>query len=151
MQNNLVSGKKVSHPVVPSMLDAGWFDKFFNMPVDEFFSSKMTSVPAVNISENEIEFLLTLGVPGLRKEDFKIEVADGLLTIMAEKSKEEKIGNHHYNRREYNYSAWSRSFAMPENCFTDKIRAEFKNGELIVIVPKSEDSVSENVKKIAIT
>ena len=121
------------------------------MLVDEFFLNKMTNVPAVNISENEKGFLITLGAPGSKKEDFKIEVSDGLVTIMAKKSKEEKTGNHSYNRREYNYSAWSRSFAMPKNCFTTKIRAEYKSGELIVTVQKSEQTVTKNVKKISVS
>jgi HSP20 family protein len=87
------------------------------------------NVPAVNVSETDKEFALTIAAPGLDKNDFKVDAYDDMLTISAEKEKEVKEEkNGRYNRREYNYSSWSRSFPLPENCDAGKINAEYKNG-----------------------
>ncbi len=86
------------------------------------------------------------------KKDFRIEAEEGLLTISATKeseTKEEKNG--HYNRREYNYSQWSRSFNLPDNCDAGKIEASYTNGELIILIPKVKTTIPRNVKSISVS
>ena len=102
----------------PTLFEKGWMDKFFNSPLDEFFNmGRVMNVPAVNVSETEKEFKLCIAAPGLEKKDFKIDADDDMLTISAEHEREEKDEkNGRYNRREYNYTSWSRSFSLPENC-----------------------------------
>ena len=74
----------------PTLFDNGWMEKFFNAPLDEFFNmGKVMNVPAVNVSETENEFRLTVAAPGMEKNDFKIEAYDDMLTISAEKKMEE--------------------------------------------------------------
>ena len=74
----------------PTFFDSGWMEKFFNAPLDEFFNfGKAMNVPAVNVSETDKEFRLTFAVPGLEKNDFKVDTYEDLLTISAER-KEEK-------------------------------------------------------------
>ena len=86
-----------------------------------------------------------------KKKDFKLEAFDEMLTISAEKEKEEKEEkNGRYNRREYNYSSWSRSFTLPENCDTAKIAAEYNNGELKILIPKLEINQPKKVKSISV-
>ena len=107
------------------------------------------NVPAVNVSETDKEFALTIAAPGLDKKDFKVDAYDDMLTISAEKEiREEKNGR--FNRREYNYNSWSRSFTLPENCDAGKINAEYKNGELKVLIPKMEIKQPKKVKNISI-
>ena len=136
----------------PSLSDTGWMEKFFNAPIDEFFNlGKTMNVPAANVSETEKDFRLCICTPGMEKTDFKVEMVDNILTIGAEKEKEEKEEkNGRYNRREYNYSSWSRSFALPENCDGTKIEAAYTNGRLKIIIPKREIKENKNVKNISV-
>lgn len=135
------------------MFDPGWMEKFFNAPIDEFFNmGKVMNVPAVNVSETDKEFKLCVAAPGMDKKDFKVEAFDEMLTISAEKEKEEKKEekNGRFNRREYNYSSWTRSFTLPENCDTSKINAEYKNGELLILIPKLEINQPKKIKNISV-
>ena len=134
----------------PTLFDGGLMEKFFNAPLDEFFGlGKVMNVPAVNVSETDKEFSLTIAAPGLDKKDFKVDAYDDMLTISAEKEREEK--SERYNRREYNYSSWSRSFTLPENCDAGKINAEYKNGELKIVIPKMEIKQPKKVKNISVS
>jgi len=134
----------------PVLFDNGWMEKFFNAPLDEYFNfGKVMNVPAVNVSETDKEFKLFFAVPGFKKSDFKIEFFDGMLTISAEKEKEEyeeKAGR--FNRREYNFTSWSRSFTLPEDLNTGKIEAKYENGELKIMLPKMEVKEPKLIKTI---
>ena len=137
----------------PTLFDTNWMEKFFNAPIDEFFNlGKVMNVPAVNVSESNKEFKLCIAAPGLEKKDFKVEAYDEMLTISAEKEKEQKEEkNGRFNRREYNYSSWSRSFTLPENCDVTKVAAEYKNGELMIFIPKTEVKEPKKVKSISVS
>lgn len=137
----------------PTLFDSGWMEKFFNAPLDEFFNfGKVMNVPAVNVTETDKEYRLSFAAPGLEKTDFKIDFMDDMLTVSAEHEREEKEEkNGRYNRREYNYSSWSRSFTLPENCNIDKIVAEYKNGELKIVIPKMVVKEPKKVKSIAVS
>src|SRR5262245_8354420 len=149
MENKTVGKPKTSWS---SLFDRGWMDKFLNSPLDEFYNfGKMMNVPAVNVTETDKEFKLNIAAPGLEKSDFKIDAYDDMLTISAEhgrEDKDEKDGR--YNRREYNYSSWSRSFSLPDNCNLEKIDAEYKNGELRILIPKMEMKEPKRGKTITI-
>jgi HSP20 family protein len=149
METKTVDRPKISRP---TFFDSGWMEKFFNAPLDEFFNfGKVMNVPAVNVTETDKEFKLCVAAPGLEKKDFKIDAFDDMLTISAEHEKEvkeEKPGR--FNRREYNYTSWTRSFTLPENCDFGKIVAEYKNGELKIMVPKVEVKEPKKVKTISV-
>lgn len=149
MENKAVDKPKTSWP---ALFDSGWMEKFFNAPLDEFFNfGKVMNVPAVNVTETDKEFRLSIAAPGLEKKDFKVDTFDDMLTISAEHEREEKEEkNGRYNRREYNYSSWSRSFSLPENCSPGKIEAEYKNGELKIMIPKMEVKEPKKVKSISV-
>ena len=149
MENKAVEKPKSSRP---TLFDGGWMEKFFNAPLDEFFSmGKIMNVPAVNVSETDKEFRLTVAAPGMEKKDFKVEAFDDMLTISAEHEREEKEEkNGRFNRREYNYSSWNRSFTLPENCDASKIEASYVNGELKIMIPKLLIKESKQVKNIAV-
>jgi len=150
MENKAVDKPRTSWP---TLFDSGWMEKFFNAPLDEFFNmGKVMNVPAVNVKETDKEFRLCIAAPGLDKKDFKVDAYDDMLTISAEHEREEKEEkNDRFNRREYNYSSWSRSFSLPENCDLGNINAEYKNGELRVSIPKKEVKEPKKVRNISVS
>ena len=102
-------------------------------------SDKKYALPAVNIKEGENEFILTLAAPGRNKKDFIIDIVDDVLTISTEVTVENKESNEKFTLKEYNYHAFKRSFNLPKDMIdSDKIKASYKNGELILRIPKKE-------------
>jgi len=149
MENKVIAKRENKWP---TLFDNSWMDKFFNAPIDEFFyGGRLMNVPAVNVAETDKDFTLLVAAPGMDKKDFKIETLDDMLTISAEKEtehKEEKNGR--FNRREYNFNSWTRSFSLPENCNAAKIDATYLNGELKIVLPKMEVIETKKVKNIAV-
>lgn len=98
--------------------------------------------PATNISENDNEFLVELAVPGLRKEDIKVNVNKGILTVSSERSEEKTHdGDGKYSRKEFSYQSFQRSFTLPENILeSEKINAKYNDGVLCITLPKKEES-----------
>lgn len=129
-----------------------WRD-FFNL--ESFFPADFSrplsrALPAVNISEDEKGFNIDVIAPGFKKEDFKINVNDDTLTISAEAKSETTEGDKkQYNRREYSYSSFTRSFRLPDNAKDDSIGATYADGVLKLTVPKSEQQVKAT-KQIAV-
>ena len=132
-----------------SFFDTGWMDRFFDHPIDEFFNAgKISSIPSVNVSERDNEYRISIAAPGLDKTDFKVETDDDMLTISAKKEVEEK--DEKFNRREYNYSSWRRSFHLPEGTDPSSIEAEYKNGELQIHVPRNSEKEPRKLQQINI-
>lgn len=150
MKNKLLERPRTAWP---ALFEDDWVDRLFNTPIDEYLSMKrIANVPAINVSEGATEFTVCVAAPGMDKKDFSVETVEDLLTISAEKEKEEKHEkNGHFTRREYNYSSWARSFTLPENCESNKIDAEYKNGELIVHIPKREVKESKKSTHINVS
>jgi HSP20 family protein len=109
----------------------------------DFIRRSQTNLPAVNISEDDKSFCVDIVAPGFKKDDFKVNVEDDMLTISAEvkseKSEEDK--KRQYTRREYSYNSFTRSFKLPENAKDDNISADFNDGVLKLTIPKSEMQV----------
>ena len=132
------------------------FDDFFK-PWNEWFDegtaffNRQLTIPAVNVSETKENFMVTLAVPGMKKEDFNIRIDGTMLTISCEKEEEKEENEKAFNRKEYNYSSFSRSFTLPEEVMKDKIDALYENGELKLMMPKSEKAkVTETGKQIPV-
>lgn len=114
------------------------FDSLLN---DSFIGDKLVSrVPAVNIAENDNEFHIELAVPGLKKEDFKINLDKNILTVSAEKKAEDNVEAKKYSKREYSYSSFVRSFTLPDSVDHSKIEADYSNGILKLTVAKREEA-----------
>lgn len=130
--------------------NGGLIDNFFHTPLDRYFHlDKIKHIPCVNVEETDSSYCLTVATPGLEKKDIKVDLEENILTISAEKKEEKKDGR--YNRREYNYSNWRRSFTLPENCDKSKVTAEYANGELKICVPKNGEMKGKKAKSIAIS
>jgi HSP20 family protein len=130
-------------------VDEGWLDKLYKVPYDELFTRELTT-PAANISEKNSSYLFDIAAPGLSKEDFKVELTKDMLRISANKKNEEKAATS-YCKREYNYTNWTRSFTLPKDIDTNKISAEYINGELKISLPKNGGMKTINVRKIAVS
>jgi len=120
-------------------------NSFFPSVLDEFFndmpvlrSSESRILPKVNIAESDKSYQIELAVPGMEKEDFKIEVKNDLLVISSEKKEEKKEEGKNYSRREFSQCSFSRSFILPDIAESNKIEAAYKNGILEVTIPKKE-------------
>ena len=120
------------------------FDEMFN---DPFFTRSENKLMKTDIKEKKDHYELEVDLPGYEKEDIKIELEDGYLTITAEKKEQEDEENKNYICHERRYGKYERSFYLGD-LKTDDISAKFENGILKVRVPKVEES--ENKKLIEI-
>ncbi len=129
-----------------------FFDDFFGrdlLNVNKDFWGNST-VPAVNIKEENNAFHVEVAAPGIDKKDFKVELDDDLLTISYEKehSKEEK-GD--YTKREFSYQSFKRSFNLPKTVENTKIQANYKDGILHLVIPKRDDAKQKPSRLIEIS
>ena len=125
-----------------------------NLFDDDFFpvvSSRNTSMPAVNIREDEKKFSLDLAVPGIDKKDLKIEIHEDVITISSENKSEKEENHDGFKRREFSYSSFCRSFYVPDNVNKDKIEASYKDGILTVEIPKDEEEKAKISREVKIS
>ena len=115
-------------------------------------STTNTTIPAVNIRENNENFVVEMAAPGMKREDFHVELDGNLLTIRSEKN-EENVQNdgERYSRKEFSYQAFQRSFQLPKEVVdADKIEAHYENGVLHLVIPKKEEARQRPPKMIQI-
>ena len=98
--------------------------------------------------ENDSQFIIEMAAPGLKKEDFKINLEDHVLTISREQKEDKEEQTDHYTRREFVYNSFSRSFRLPKIILEDKIKADYKDGLLKVNLPK--DAKANLTREISI-
>jgi HSP20 family protein len=125
-----------------------------NLFDDDFFpvlTGRTSSMPAVNIKEDEKNYTLELAIPGIDKKNLKIDINEDVLTISSETKSESEEENDGYKRKEFSYSSFCRSFYVPENVNKDKIGASYKDGVLNIELPKMEEEKSKITKTIKIS
>jgi HSP20 family protein len=125
-----------------------------NLFDDDFFSgltNRTSSMPAVNIREDEKNYFLDLAIPGIDKKDLKIDINEDVLTISSEKKTENEEERDGYKRKEFSYSSFCRSFYIPENASKEKIEASYKDGVLNVTLPKQEEEKNKITREIKIS
>ncbi|SFG17122.1 MULTISPECIES: Hsp20/alpha crystallin family protein [Salegentibacter] len=112
-----------------------------------------TSIPAVNIQETEDNFSVEVAAPGKTKEDFNIELDNDVLTISSEEKKENETSekNGRYTRKEFSYSTFKRAFSLPDSVDSEKISASYKDGVLIIELPKREEAKVQAKRMIEIS
>ena len=116
------------------------------------YSTTNTTLPSVNIKDNEAGFEVEMAIPGMDKGDFKIELNHDVLTISSEKKVENEVKEgEHFTRREFSYQAFSRSFTLPNTVDNERINAKYENGILSVAIPKREEARPKPVRQIAIS
>jgi HSP20 family protein len=126
----------------------------FSSIVDRFFNESLartggsTFVPKVDVIENENAFELQVAVPGLSKEDFKIELNENILKVSGERKFRNEKKDENFHAIETNYGAFSRSFTLPENVDGQKITAKYINGILELTLPKDEKKILKATIKV---
>lgn len=137
--------KKSNNLFFPSLLDE-FFKPDWNGGIQNF----NPTLPAVNIKETETNFKLEFYAPGLKKEDFNIEIDQKTLSIWSEKQAENEINNEKYSRREFSFASFKRSFNLPETVNFDAIDANYENGVLYINLPKREEALPKPKRTIEI-
>ncbi|HPY66973.1 MAG TPA: Hsp20/alpha crystallin family protein [Bacteroidales bacterium] len=142
---------KIMLPTIARRTFSPFLSELFD---DDFFpviSSRVGSMPAANIKENEKNYTLELAVPGMDKKDLKIDINDDVLVISSESTKEEEEEKEGYKRKEFSYSSFCRSFYIPENVNREKIGASYKDGVLSIELPKMEEEKNKITRKVKIS
>ncbi|MEK6154811.1 Hsp20/alpha crystallin family protein [Flavobacteriaceae bacterium 3-367] len=106
--------------------------------------------PAVNIRENEKDFVLELVAPGRKKADFNVEIDDHLLTVSVENSSESTTTEDNYTRKEFVLTSFKRAFSLPETIDETKINASYEDGVLRFTLPKREEALPKPKRLIDI-
>ncbi len=106
--------------------------------------------PAVDVYEEGKDIVVKADLPGMRKDDLMIDVADNVLTLSGEKRQEEKVEKKDYYRYESSYGKFSRSFELPGGIDMEKAKAHLENGVLEIRIPKSAEAVRKS-RKISIS
>ena len=115
-------------------------------------SNTGTTIPAVNIKETPNSFEVEMAAPGMKKNDFKIELDSNVLTITSEKSMEpvQREGEK-YSCKEFSYQSFQRTFTLPKEVVDDdKIEARYENGVLHLVIPKKEEAKQKPARTIEI-
>jgi HSP20 family protein len=119
----------------------GFNDVFESILNDTFFNDRLVArVPAVNISETENNYHVELAAPGLKKEDFKLNLDRNVLNVSVEQSSDQQDNRKNYSKREYSYSSFVRSFTLPESADDSQIDARYINGILLIDIAKREEA-----------
>ncbi|MCO6146727.1 Hsp20/alpha crystallin family protein [Flavobacterium sp. NRK1] len=131
----------------------------FPLVMDQFFKDILggteynkTAIPPVNVKETDTAFSLEIIAPGLKKENFNIEVEKELLTISSEikeEKSEEQEGK--FMRREFRAASFKRSFKLPENVKSEDINAAYQDGILVLNLPKKEEELPQAKRLIEIS
>ena len=123
-------------------------DRFFDAPLAEFArASHLLSgwAPALDVHEDKDRFVVSVELPGMKKDDIHISLHEGSLSISGERKSEEKIGNASVYRAERFVGQFQRTVALPGPVATDKVKAQYKDGVLSVTLPKTEEAKPKQI------
>ena len=150
MSKGLVKSNGSLFPAIPSLLDDFFGRDWLDSTMANWRTSGST-MPAVNVQETNDDYMIEVAAPGMKRDDFKIELDNNVLTISSQRedSHEEMDGN--YTRREFSYQSFQRSFTLPQNGVKgEEIKAKYVDGILRITVPKEEDARKKPAKQIAV-
>jgi HSP20 family protein len=140
----LVKWKKPSEPGLKNntmLFQSPFVGLLENFLGDEYYPREYAAfMPAVNVSENDNEFLIELSAAGFSKEDFKVVIENGVLRVSAEHKQEEQAKDQRFTRKEFRYGSFVRSFNLPDEIKDDVIDAKYENGILKIKLPKKEEA-----------
>jgi HSP20 family protein len=128
--------------------------KDFNRFISEGFSrlfgggepSTRTWAPPVDIYETDNALVLKADLPGVDPKDVEIRVENGVLYLKGERKFEKEVKEEDYHRVERSYGAFTRSFSLPSSINTEQVKAEYKDGQLTLTMPKREEAKPKTVK-----
>lgn len=147
---NTLSKIQKPAPALSSIFNDLFADEFINWS-DRPMQRSMARVPAVNISENDDQWQLELAAPGMKREDFKVELNQDVLRISSVQREEKEEKAEKYSVQEYSYSSFQRTFRLPEHLVDgDKVNAKYEDGVLRVSIPKKEEAKPQPPRMIEI-
>lgn len=152
VKNGREGNSNLGFSSLPSL--SSWMDDILNKNFgNEFVSNFNTGItlPAVNVLNTDDEFIVEMAVPGLKKDDFDINLDNQLLSISAEIYSENEEKKDNYTRREFGYSSFKRTFSLPETVETEKINAKYEDGLLKVTLPKRDEAKKKPSKQIKVS
>ena len=135
----------------PTLFDELFRDDFFNRFLGQREAGRTGGepaawAPAVNIKETDKEFVISADLPGVNKEDIKVNVDKGVLTIQAESRAEESHEGEIWHLTERRYGVFQRSFRLPETVNSDQIQAHHRNGVLELVLPKTQTAAARQIQ-----
>lgn len=147
---SLIKKNRNSFNAIPALFDDFVGRELFNWG-NTNYSSTQTTIPMVNIKESAENFEVEVAAPGMNKKDFKIQLDNNLLTISSHKENEEETQHDGYNRREFSYQSFQRSFMLPKDVVDhDGILASYDNGLLRLTIPKREEAKQKGPRLIEV-
>jgi HSP20 family protein len=120
-----------------------FFSDFWRWP---FVSRRDAFAPATDIEETDKEYMLTFELPGMKKDDIKVSVEDGILTVSGEKKQTKEEKNKNYVRTEIQSGNFSRSFTLPKTVDVNNISADYKNGLLTITLQKTDEARPKQIE-----
>jgi len=122
------------------------FDSFVRGGLDEPGFINASWMPAVDVAEEDNQYVVKVELPGVNKDDVNISLESNVLTIRGEKKTEQQQKGKNYHRVERSFGAFHRSFTLPSTVKVDKIDAVFKDGILAVTMPKAEEAKPKQIE-----
>lgn len=140
--------------MLPTARRNSWLPEVFNDFFDTDFMPKANATaPAINVKESEKDYEVELAAPGMKKEDFEINLNDDgdlMIKMETKQNKKDEDKKSHYLRREFSYSKFEQTLILPDDVEKDKIEAKVNDGVLTIILPKVEKAQSKVARQIAI-
>lgn len=131
-----------------------WLPTVFNDLFDVNLMPRMnTQAPAINVLESENSYTVEVAAPGMKKEDFSVNInGEGNLIVKMERKEEQNEGNKnaHYLRREFSYAKYEQTLILPDDVEKHKISAKMDNGVLYIELPKTEPAAQKVERQIEI-
>jgi len=124
------------------------FGSWPRMAFGENGGTKLEWAPSADISETDKEYLIRVGLPGVKKEDIKVSVSDGSITVEGERKQQKEEKGEKFHRVESFYGSFARRFSLPDNIREESVTSDYKDGVLSVRIPKTE---AQKPKQIAVT
>jgi HSP20 family protein len=127
-----------------------------NREVDRFFNSFLTKAdhaevenivsPSMEVEETDNHFNISFELPGVEKDDLKIEMKEDVLTVSGEKKSQNVVNEKNYHYSERSFGKFKRAIEINSSVVNDKINAEFKNGVLFISLPKAEEAKPKQIE-----
>ena len=132
-------------PAVPGRLNRFFDDPFLRLSRLADDSEMGMWNPVVDLYEKDDHYMIKAELPGVDKNDIKIDLKDRRLTLSGERSYDNEVKEENYYRRERTYGKFQRAFTLPEDVDSEEIKAEYKDGVLQIEVPKPEEKKARQV------
>ena len=121
----------------------------FSHPLETEHESRSCS-PSMNVNESDLEYTVSIDLPGIDKKDVEVNLSEGVVTVIGERKNSQNVKDNSCILQETSHGTFRRSFELSNAVMVDKIKARFKNGVLNLIIPKAKE-VKQAVKQIAVS